>query len=187
MSRFWLLMGEVLSALDWVGMTITIAGVAWVIMERKKVNGAPVRIHSRLGILLAFLGASGQAIGLALSKYGMGNYDAFAANQIRVIAGIGGFCVLLTAIRWWPKVFSSLGNRPAMLRTSLGAFFGPFLGVGLSLLAVQYTETGVAATIMAIVPVMIIPPAILVFKEHISLRAVLGALLAVGDVSLLFL
>jgi drug/metabolite transporter (DMT)-like permease len=73
------------------------------------------------------------------------------------------------------------------LRINLGAFFGPFLGVSLSLAAIQYTETGVASTIMSIVPVLIIPPAVLIFKEKVSLRAVLGAALAVAGVALLFL
>jgi drug/metabolite transporter (DMT)-like permease len=59
--------------------------------------------------------------------------------------------------------------------------------VGLSLLAVQYTETGVAATIMSVVPVLIIPPAVLVFKEKVSLRAISGSVLAVVGVAMLFL
>jgi drug/metabolite transporter (DMT)-like permease len=117
----------------------------------------------------------------------MQDFHPFAATQIRVIAGIGGFMILFTVIGWWGKVGSALDDRGALARTGLGAFFGPFLGVGLSLLAVQYTETGVAATIMSIVPVLIIPPAVLVFREKISLRAVLGSVLAVVGVAMLFL
>ena len=74
-----------------------------------------------------------------------------------------------------------------MARTSLGAFFGPFLGVSLSLVAVQYTEAGVAATLMALVPVMIIPLTILVRRERVTPRSVIGAVVAVGGAALLFL
>ena len=74
-----------------------------------------------------------------------------------------------------------------MLFTGIGSVFGPFLGVSFSLLAVQNTSTGIAATIMSIVPVIIIPAAVLVFKEKINLKEVLGAMLAVGGVALLFL
>ena len=61
----------------------------------------------------------------------------------------------------WKKVIEATKNKKAMVRLGIGSFFGPFLGVSFSLLAVQYTTTGVAATIMAIVPVLIIPPAII--------------------------
>jgi len=183
----WMLLGETLTGLDWAGMAITIGGVAWVVLERKKKeDGQPGRLPL-WGILLAFLGAVGQAVGLVLSKLGMGDYSPFAATQIRIIAGIGGFVVLFSAVGWWPRVRTALKDRGAFLRINLGAFFGPFLGVSLSLAAVQHTETGVASTIMSIVPVLIIAPAVLIFKERVSLRAVLGAVAAVVGVALLFL
>jgi drug/metabolite transporter (DMT)-like permease len=182
----WMLLGETLTGLDWAGMAVTICGVAWVVLERQKKTGGARRLPPR-GILLAFLGAVGQAVGLVLSKLGMGDYNPFAATQIRIIAGIGGFALLFSIVGWWPRVKTALKDRGAFLRINLGAFFGPFLGVSLSLAAVQYTETGVASTIMSIVPVLIIPPAILIFKEKVSLRAALGAALAVAGVALLFL
>jgi drug/metabolite transporter (DMT)-like permease len=139
------------------------------------------------GLLLALGGAAGQAVGLALSKYGMGRYDPFAATHIRVIAGGVGFVVLFFLLRRWRLVFRALGDGGAVARTALGAAFGPFLGVSLSLVAVQHTQAGVAATLMALVPVLIIPVSILVMKERVSLRAVAGALIAVAGAALLFL
>lgn len=183
----WLIMGETLALRDWAGMALTVGGVAWVVLERKEDNeGGKGRIPLT-GILLGLGGAAGQAVGLVLSKYGMGDYDPFAATQIRVVAGIAGFAVLFLVIGWWPKVFAAFKDRGAMARTSLGAVFGPFLGVSLSLVALKYTQAGVAATIMALVPVLIIPPAVLVFKERVSVRAVLGAATAVAGTALLFL
>lgn len=182
----WALLGETLTGLDWAGMAVTICGVAWVVLERQEKKDGVRRLPG-WGILLAFLGAVGQAVGLVLSKLGMGDYNPFAATQIRIIAGIGGFALLFSAVGWWPRVKTALKDRGAFLRINLGAFFGPFLGVSLSLAAVQYTETGVASTIMSIVPVLIIPPAILIFKEKVSMRAAFGAALAVGGVALLFL
>lgn len=181
------ILDERLEALDWVGMSITVAGVTWVVAERRRPgNGAAGSPHSRAGILLGVLGAAGQAVGLVLSKYGMRGYDSFAATHIRIIAGIAAFAVVFTVIGWWPTVFRALGNRGAMARTTLGAIFGPFLGVSFSLVAVKYTEAGVAATIIALVPVLIIPPAVLVQKESVSPRAILGSLVAVAGVALLF-
>jgi drug/metabolite transporter (DMT)-like permease len=74
-----------------------------------------------------------------------------------------------------------------MKSLSVGAFFGPFLGVSFSLLAVKYTSTGIASTIMAITPVMIIAPAALFFHEKVTLREVIGAILAVIGVVMFFI
>ncbi len=185
----WILMDESLGWLDWIGMGLTVGGVAWVILERRPASEAE-RVSGRtklIGVLLGVGGAAGQAVGLVFSKYGMGDYDPFAATQIRIIAGAAGFAVLFFVIGWWPRIGAALKNRPAMSRISLGAIFGPFLGVSLSLVAVKHTETGVAATIMAIVPVLIIGPSILIKKEKTSLRAIIGAIVAVSGVALMFL
>lgn len=183
----WLVMGEVLSPRDLAGMVLTVAGVAWVVSERRRSADGQTSRHPVGGVLLGLGGAGGQALGLVLSKYGMAGYDPFAATQIRVFAGTAGFALLFVVIGWWPRVWSALTNSAAMARTAVGAFFGPFLGVSLSLVAVTYTQAGVAATLMALVPVMIIAPAVLVRHEHVSLRAVLGSVIAVAGSALLFL
>ena len=108
----------------------------------------------------AFGGAVGQALGLVLSKLGMKDYDPFAATQIRIIAGIFGYTLLVTVLSRWGSVAVATKNRHGMILTSVGAFFGPFLGVSFSLVAVKYTEAGIASTIMALVPVFIILPAV---------------------------
>jgi drug/metabolite transporter (DMT)-like permease len=74
-----------------------------------------------------------------------------------------------------------------MMQLSLGAFFGPFLGVSFSLLAVQYANMGVAATLMAIVPILIIPPSMLINKERVTAKEIIGAIVAVTGVAMLFM
>ena len=189
----WLMLGEVLSPKSWLGMAITMAGIVIVILKREKTeqNGSIVRkltsSYSVPGILLALGGALGQAAGLVLSKKGMGSYDAFSASQIRVLAGIAGFSILFVFMKRWPRVWAALKHGSAMKRITLGAFFGPFLGVSFSLLAVQHTETGIAATLMAIVPVLIILPAVIIFKEKVNWKEILGAVVTVAGVALFFL
>jgi len=189
----WLVLGEVLNPLKWFGMAVTMTGIVIVILKRERLemngtvkrrmrSGYPVQ-----GILLAIGGAIGQATGLVLSKKGMGEYNAFSASQIRVLAGIAGFTVLFFLLKRWPRVYTALKHGPAMKRITLGAFFGPFLGVSFSLLAVQHTEAGIAATLMAISPVLIIAPAVLVFHEKVNWKEILGAVITVGGVALFFL
>jgi drug/metabolite transporter (DMT)-like permease len=183
----YVVMGEVLSPRELLGMALTIAGVSTVVWERRPGAEGGLERLPPAGILLGLAGAAGQAVGLVLSKYGMGSYDAFAATHIRVIAGSVGFAVVFTLIGWWPRVRSALEDRRAMAATGIGAVFGPFLGVSLSLLAVQYTEAGVAATLIALTPVLIIPVSVLVYRERVVWPTVVGALVAVGGSALLFL
>lgn len=182
----WLVLGERLGPRELAGMAMTVSGVAWVIRERTPDASGACGRPPLGGVLLGLGGALGQAVGLVLSKLGMGSYDAFAANQIRILAGIAGFLVIFTATSRWPRFVAALAHPPAMTRTFVGAVFGPFLGVTLSLIAVRNTETGVAATIMALVPILILPAAVWIRKERISARAVAGAVLAVAGTAVLF-
>jgi drug/metabolite transporter (DMT)-like permease len=183
----WVWLGERLAWMDVVGMALTLSGIAWVVSEQRSDRGAAPAAHAPAGIALALLGAIGQAVGLVLSKLGMGDYDPFAATQIRVIAGMAGFALLFFALRWWGRFFESLRHPSAMGFAALGAFAGPFLGVSLSLVAIQRTQTGIAATIMALVPVLIIPAVMVLHREQVSARAAFGALVAVAGVAVLWL
>ncbi len=183
----WALLGETLTMCDWIGMALTVGGVWSVVSEKRTAENGQPHPHAASGALLGLGAAVCQAVGLILSKYGMGDYSPFAATQIRAWAGFVGFAVLFVFIGWWPKVVTATRDRGAMWRVTLGSFFGPFLGVSLSLMAVQNVEAGIATTIMGIVPILIIIPSALLFKEKISVRSVFGACVAVGGVGLLFL
>lgn len=189
----WIVLGEVLSPMNWVGMLITLLGISIVILKRERPDGDSEKklkittSYSFKGILFAFGGAIGQGVGLVLSKKGMGDYDAFAASHIRVIAGMIGFALIILFTSNYGKVGKALRHITAMKRIGVGSFFGPFLGVSFSLIAIQHTQAGIAATLMAIVPVLIIPPAILFFHEKVNWKEILGALITVGGVAIFFL
>lgn len=189
----WLMLDEVLSLMNWLGMIVTLTGISIVILKREKQdeNSDKKRKittnYSISGILLAFGGAVGQGVGLVLSKKGMGEYDAFAASHIRVITGMVGFAVLILFTKRYGKIWKALHHKSAMKRVALGSVFGPFLGVSFSLLAIQNTQAGIAATIMSIVPVLIIPPAIFIFHEKVNWKEIIGAVITVGGVAIFFL
>lgn len=190
----WLILGETMGGQALLAMLVTLAGIMLVVTEKKKmddnINGKmrsfkfsfPIK-----GLVFALLGTIGQSTGFVLSKFGMQEYDVFAATQIRVIAGSIGFIILITFIKRWPKVKEAAVNTSAMKFITIGAIFGPFIGVYLSLLAIKYTTVGIASTIMAIIPILIIPPAIIFFKEKVSTKEVIGAFITVGGVVLFFI
>ncbi len=184
----WLVLDERLEALAILGIALTVSGLMIAIRER---TAAPttspakeVGVRAR-GLVLALLGALGQALGLVLAKHGMGDYDAFASTQIRVLVGAVAFVAMTTAVRGWPQVRAALRDRTAMLRCALGGTFGPFLGVGLSLYAAQHTAAGIAASLMATQPLLVIPFAVWLQGERAGPRAVVGAAIAVLGVALL--
>ena len=182
-----IILGERLTLFHYLGMTLTFSGIAMAIFSRR---GKGEKLSLKLapkGILYAFGGAVGQALGLVLSKFGLKDYDPFAATQIRIIAGIIGYTMLVTILMRWGNVVKATRNKEGMLLTSLGAFFGPFLGVSFSLIAVKYTEAGIASTIMALVPVFIILPAVILFKQKVTLPELIGAIVSVAGVAVFFL
>ncbi len=182
----WLILGEKMTLVNTLGMMLIISGIALVILGKPQPGRRFSFNFSTSGLLLAFGGATGQALGLVLSKLGMGELDAFMSTQIRVMAGIAGFGLVFFFMKRWGNLWQALNNLQAMKRITIGAFFGPFLGVSFSLLAVKYTTTGIASTLMALTPVMIIPPARLIFKERITTKEVIGAFIAVAGVVVFF-
>jgi drug/metabolite transporter (DMT)-like permease len=181
----WLLAGDVITFKGILGMAVTLAGITMVILRKP---GKKLNFHySAKGILLGIGAATGQAVGLVFSKIGMQQSDPFSSSQIRVVAGTIGFIILITALRKWKKVSPAISNSKNLGFISVGSFFGPFLGVSFSLMAVKHTSTGIASTIMALTPVLLIPPAIFLLKEKITWRDLTGSLIAVGGVALFFL
>lgn len=182
-----IIIGERLTLFHFLGMTLTFSGIAMAIFNRdNKGEKFSLKLSPR-GILYAFGGALGQALGLVLSKLGLKDYDPFAATQIRIIAGIVGYVALVTFFSRWRNVGRAVRNKGGMLFTTLGAFFGPFLGVSFSLIAVKYTEAGIASTIMALVPVFIILPAVLIYREKVTFPEIAGAVVSVGGVAMFFM
>ncbi|MEA4961007.1 DMT family transporter [Lutispora sp.] len=182
-----LIMGEKISILGLAGMFITMGGICLVILSRnpaeKKIRfNRPVK-----GIAYACIGALGQAFGLIFSKLGMGSYNPFAATQIRLIAAFIGFTVIITMKNKWPEIRAAFEDRKAIGQIAIGAVFGPFSGVTFSLLAVQYTATGIVSSITSVSPVLIIPISIMIFKEKILPKEIAGAFISIAGVILLFL
>jgi len=182
-----LMLGERLTLFNYLGMSLTFSGIALAVLNRDGENDRLSLKLSPRGVLYALGGALGQALGLVLSKVGLQDYDPFAATQIRIIAGIAGFSVLIAFLGRWRNIVKATTDRSGMLFTILGSFFGPFLGVSLSLISVKYTEAGIAATIMALVPVFIILPAVVLYKQKVTWAEIAGAFLSVGGVALFFI
>jgi drug/metabolite transporter (DMT)-like permease len=183
----WFILGEHLSWYSILGIFLTIFGIGMAVIshnpeqERLKLN-IPLK-----GFLFAFGGAVGQAFGLVLSKKGMAGYDSFAATQIRIITGMIGFAAIIIISGRSTQTLQAFKNRIGMKGITIGSFFGPFLGVSLSLFSLKHTSTGISATIMATTPILIIPLAIVFLKQKITVKEMVGAIISVIGVALFFI
>jgi drug/metabolite transporter (DMT)-like permease len=184
----WIFFGEILTALQITGIVLALAGIAWVVTSHKEPPNTPYG-HTRRGVVFGVLAGLGQAIGLVLSKQGMfGEFPVFQANAIRMLAAVVFIWILTAFESQVTATFTALREKPKVLGLlALGALFGPVLGVSASLLAVQHAEIGVASTLMALPPVIILPISYFVFKEKIGWQAIAGTLLAIAGVAILFL
>jgi drug/metabolite transporter (DMT)-like permease len=185
-SLAWIFLDERIGLVEALGMAVIVAGVAIAVRDRAPGPADVDRATLARGTTLAVGGALGQASGLLLSRHGLAGYPPIAGTQIRMIAGVVGFVIVVTASRWWPRVGAAVRDRRALGFTAVGALFGPCLGVAASLYAVTHAHAGVASAIMSTAPVLIIPVA-LVRGERVGPIAVVGSLAAVAGVVILTL
>jgi drug/metabolite transporter (DMT)-like permease len=187
------ILGDRMTIYQIIGMVITVTGIGIVILTRdnESEKGKVKFAHPVLGISLAFGGAFCQALGYIIGKLGMNagalTYDAFASTQIRAIAGIVAFTLFITIRKGWKDVKRAFTYRKAMKFTIIGSVFGPFIGVSLSLAALNYTTPGVASTLTSITPVLLLPVAIFVYKEKLNIKEILGAFTAIIGIAIMFI
>jgi drug/metabolite transporter (DMT)-like permease len=184
----WIFFGEILSGMQMLGIAVTLAGVAVVILQRR--NGPNLTACSPLqGVLFGLGAAGGQSIGYVLSKQGLvGNFSPLAGNSIRMLAAVVVLWALAGLQGKVGETFRKVRTRGDVLGwLTMAAFTGPVLGATLSLFALQNTQVGVASTLIALPPVFLLPVSWLVFKERFDWGAVLGTLTAIAGVAILFL
>ena len=167
------------------------------------------------GIFYASMAGIGQGVGLVLSKVGLLHYEQsalaaglsaqavpegailplpiaysipFAATMIRAYIGLAGFFLALVLFNkdGLAQLNRAVHDRKAMGCVLGSTIFGPFLGVSASLLATLYTSAGIAQTIFALTPILIIAPSALLFHQKVTAREVIGAVISVIGVAMFF-
>lgn len=180
---------EILSLQAVVGMIVTIAGIGIVVLRREKKVERAFQ-GTGVGYIFALAGASGQAVNLLFAKaaFNEGPIDGFLATFIRIVASL---VVMVPAVmisgRWRNPVTDFTSDHKAFGLTVAGSILGPFLGISFSLIAIANTSVAIASTLMATVPIIMLPLVRIVYKERPGWQATVGASVAVGGVALLFL
>ena len=197
----WIMIGQTLSWTSLVAMVVTLAGISISVLGRDDHHHFSVTLPTK-GILYGIGAGLGQGLGLVISKIGLDHYTQnvpadvlpqvvnflpFGSNMIRCVAGLVCFSAWLVLSGHAGRMRESLNERKGLIATMVAVFTGPFIGVGFSLMAVQYTAAGIASTIMAMTPILILLPSRWLFHQPITMRNVVGAVVSVIGVSLFFL
>ncbi len=192
----WVMLGQQMTLMSILAMLVTLFGISISVLGRGEHHKVSLKLPLN-GILFAIGAAVCQGVGLVLSKIGMDYYEPsasmpewlvpFSANFYRCVAGIIGFTFLLYYRDGMAPLREAMHDKKGLSVATATTIFGPFVGVGFSLMAVQYTAAGIASTLMAMTPIIIILPAYWLFHEKITWKAILGALISVIGVSLFFL
>ena len=196
----WIMLGEKLSLLAWIGMLVTLTGISLSVLGKGDKHTFSINLPLK-GILFGIGAGMGQGIGLVLSKVGMDYYSIslgegneyiatalpFSSTFIRAITGTIGFVILMALRRQFYTLPRAVKDKRGMRAAVWATITGPFIGVSLSLMATQYTAVGIASTIMALTPVIIIWPAYIIFKQKVTFKEVIGAIISVIGVALFFI
>lgn len=198
----WITLGQNITAMNILAMAVTLTGIAITVLGRGE-GGKSISVKLPLkGILLGIGAGIGQGCGLVLSKIGMNHYTEaldvagvsgmenvvpFASNMIRCITGFICFALVILLNRDLKKWWDESHDRKGMSAMLVAVIFGPFIGVALSLMAVQFTVAGIASTLMALTPILIILPSHWLFKTPINAKGIIGAVISCIGVSLFFL
>ena len=197
----WIMLGESMSWKSILAMAVTLCGIGMSILSRGEKRHFKLDIPLK-GIILGIGAGTGQGVGLVLSKIGMEHYSAaipadaassmqamlpFASTLIRAIIGMIGFLILLSIGKGLGSLRKAVTDAKGMKYATLLTIFGPALGVSLSLMAVRYASAGIASTLMALAPVLIIAPDVLINKHKIKLKEIIGVLVSITGVAMFFL
>lgn len=182
----WFLFDEAVTPVEMVGILMAVGGVGWVVTERRPGQTAVQNKQFKKGILFGLAGALGQVTNLVTARYGMvGGYSSLSAAIIRIFIAmlvLWGIAVLQRQVR---HSFRMWRNRRAFRAMLAGSISGPFLGIWFSMIAIQYARLGIAATLMALPPVLLIPLEYIVYKRKVSPRGVVGTFVAIAGVVLI--
>ena len=181
-------LGENLSLLGILGIVITIIGIALVVLKREEKPSSTYKIDY-IGVFYAFMGAVGQAVGLIFAKFALndGAINSFLANIMRLTSAL----IILYPLAAMTGRFNApvkvfMNDKKAFIFTVIGSILGPFFGITLSLVSITYTKIGIASTLMATVPIIMLPMVRFYYKERLSWLSITGAFIAVAGIALLF-
>lgn len=190
----WLVLDEALGAMALLGIVVVMGGVMLAVLGKDPGGGDfadPDRALLRRGYLLAMVAAAGQGFGSAFVKIGMAGgtveVDPLAATFVRMAFAFAAYWLVALPQHGLRVLLRPLRDRRGALSLTLATFLGPYLSVYLSIVAIRHAEAGVAQVLLGAVPIFVLLPAWLVYRDRPTPLALLGVVAAVAGGAILFL
>ena len=175
---------EQLKMSAWSGIMLTILGVGWVITEG--VSGKNERLEWR-GVIFGILAALAQAIGVILSRAALVNTEISPLWSTLLRMAVGEvllFFGLISQALNLGLLLKPLQSKKVLWTVIFGTFFD-YLLIYLQQMSLKYTAAGIAQALMATSPLFVLPFAVWM-GDKVTIRAVLGVIVAIAGVTLLF-
>ena len=179
-----LFLGESPTRLAWAGIVLVVAGIG--IVLHAIFTGGEERSSVR-GAILGTLSVICMAVSMIIAKKGLASISAMQATFIRMVAGTVGMLlcgILMGRLGKWMLPF----REPRLLGLFVvSVCVVTFGGFWLSLVAIKYVDVSIAYTLNSTEPLFILPLAVLILKEKVTLRALLGTIVALAGIACLCL
>ena len=189
----WSTLGEHLGLWALLGIITVILGVMIASMGRGNGSGQFGSISKktlRTGLLLALVASMGQGLGSVFAKMGMtteSGVDPLGATLVRLSWASIGYWVVVLPRQNIPQLARKLKDRIGSAALVGAILMGPFISVWISVIAIKNTEAGIAQVFLGTVPIFVVAPAWLIYKDRPTPLSLLGIVIAVGGGALLFL
>jgi drug/metabolite transporter (DMT)-like permease len=139
------------------------------------------------GVAYGLLSGLFMAVATLMTKKGAADIVPVAATQIRIFCAFVGFVAFALVTGKIGEVGRALRNPAGVGSVAAGGIFGPFIGVGLLLFALQNANAGIVSTLSSFSPVLIILPSVVLFRRRVTPGEIAGAVIAVAGLAVLFL
>lgn len=174
------------------GILITIIGVAGITLgkkEKDKLSTGSLRITNK-GILLGVCYALCQALSFIFAKKGMNadtHISPLQATWIRMLVALMAAFLSRSLFQRIKVTYAPIfGNMNKGMRYAVcGTLLGPTMGAGFAMYAISLIDISIAQTIFAVVPVLVLVWAWIIYKEQVTRQAIAGAIISVAGVILL--
>jgi len=192
----WSVLGERLGLWALVGIVLIIGGVIVASVGRGGTGtfGTIAKPVFRLGITLALVGSLGQGLGSVFAKMGMmgtttggQGLDPLGATMIRLIWATVGYWLVVIPRQNFPELWQTLHDRRGVSALLVAILMGPYISVWMSLVAIRNTDTGVAQVLLGMVPIFVVVPAWVVYRDRPTVASLIGIVVAIVGGGLLFL
>lgn len=190
----YLLLGETLDITGTIGVIISIGGMMWFLSGSGSAEDKVINIKEygslRKGIIYGILSGLSQGMQIALSKKGLmlsPNLSPVHATWIRVFAAtIAYFGFTMAQGKLKKDVVNVIRQKKHVIpMATYATIFGLVFSIILVMWSVTLCKVSVTQTILSLGPIVVVPMAWVLYKEKISSKTMLAALISVAGVFVL--